>query len=48
MGLGIGNGMGWAVSSGGDGPESFYLMTEDSQPIMTEAGSFIVAETTNQ
>ena len=46
MGLGIGNGIWWSDNDGegGGDPESFYLMTEDSQPMMTEDNIHLITE----
>lgn len=44
MGLGIGNGIWWSDNDGGDDPETFHLMTEDSQNIMTEDNSHLITE----
>jgi len=45
MGLGIGNGIWWSDNDGeGGDPETFYLMTEDSQNIMTEDNAHLITE----
>lgn len=45
MGLGIGNGIWWPDNyDGGGNPETFHLLTEDSQNIMTEDNAHLITE----